>query len=195
MACKLLAWIPGSTSLGLGCTAVTFLGGFEAKRLSAAAKATWLPRKAGLKSSGMCKLFSCQETEFPPLKWWDRVLELHLRVLNSKEGCSFSNSLRVPWNTNTEGGGYLRTPRFYLGEHPGGPQGRSKCLYSRCPGVTFDLALGWPRGLLEAAVDPYRFCCCGKDECLLWKASASCKSISYSVNCVWLFETPWTVVC
>ena len=110
MACKLLAWIPGSTSLGLGCTAVTFLGGFEAKRLSAAAKATWLPRKAGLKSSGMCKLFSCQETEFPPLKWWDRVLELQLRVLNSKEGCSFSNSLRVPWNTNTEGGATYAHP-------------------------------------------------------------------------------------
>lgn len=31
MACKLLAWIPGSASLGLGCTAVTFLGGFEAE--------------------------------------------------------------------------------------------------------------------------------------------------------------------
>lgn len=162
MACKFLAWIPGSASLGLGCTAVTFLGGFETKRLSAAAKATWLPRKAGLKSSGMCKLFSCQETEFPPLKWWDLVLELHLRVLNSEEGCSFSNSLRVPWNTNTEGGSSLCTPTFYLGKHRGGPQGSPKCLHS-CPDVTFDFALGWPRGLLEAAVDPYRFCCCGKD--------------------------------
>lgn len=162
MAWELLPWIPGSMSLGQGCTAVTFLGGFEAKRLSIAAKATWFPRQAGLKSSGMCKLFSCQETEFPLLKRWDCVLGRHSRVLNSEERCSFSNFLRVPWNTNMEGGSCPPSPSFYLGNHWGGPKCSSKYLHSSCPWATFYFALGCPRGFPEWVSRP-------SQTLLLWK--------------------------